>query len=172
MRIVLLALLLVGCADAQKRHLGEECDLNSDCAAPLTCRLARCRVECFETRDCPIESGCIRDNEGFGVCLLVDETACDLDSDCLEHLVCAAGQCINECIENRDCTPGTTCDEGACVDTARAMRCNYHPDCEEPLVCVAGSCRFECRSDRDCRGDFVCEKTEGAALGGCAPWGP
>ncbi len=173
MRSAALALALVGCVGAGKQAAGEACGLNSECAAPLVCRLTRCRTECFETRDCPLGAGCVADEEGFGVCLLVDETECAQDGDCLPHLVCLDAQCVNECAEDRDCPPGTVCREGGCEDPGRAMRCVYDEQCLAPFVCdpAAGVCRAECVGDRDCLElvGTTCqtETVEGRSAGRC-----
>lgn len=164
-----LGCFVLGCSqDYSKTPSGDECSLTSDCAAPLVCSYARCRTQCFETRDCPLGTGCIQDNEGFGVCLIVDEVDCSRDSDCLAGLVCRFGECVNECADTQaDCTPGTVCMEGSCVDTARLNRCVYPDECpfdenlDRQLVCIRGGCRLGCVSDRDCAefGGTFCDLT-------------
>jgi len=155
---------------------GAACDLTSDCEAPLECRLARCRVECRDNRDCAAGLTCLLDNTGLGACQLPDETDCALDSDCIEPLVCVRGTCSNICREDRDCAPGASClvdddaepstscpvggeppaDGCACFDPA-TDGCLYAADCGPGLLCANDfRCRPGCGADADCRDGLAC----------------
>lgn len=56
--------------------LGRACERSGECPAPLVCRNGRCREECVEHRDCPLDARCITGSDGLGVCTLLDDT-CD-----------------------------------------------------------------------------------------------
>ncbi len=158
---LVLAVVASGCTeDDALRTLGEQCDLSSECDAPLVCRLERCRRECATTRDCPLGALCVRDQEGLGACLLPEEASCSLDSECPEPLRCLGGGCTNECTIDRDCAPGARCARDSagdryCDDPAD-QPCVLHSECA-PLVCaVDGVCRDACLSTRDCREGTFC----------------
>lgn len=148
-----------GCADEPAAvGLGGQCDLNSECEAPLVCRLARCRRECATLRDCPIDALCVTDNESLGACTLPEEQSCTLNSDCPEPLRCAMGRCVNQCAADADCLAGARCQEGACIDPVEDA-CAVDSDCMAPLVCATDRrCRAECVVDRDCREGTACEE--------------
>ncbi len=160
--LLLLLALAAGCADDPPKQLGGQCDLTSQCEAPLVCRIARCRKECASTRDCPVGQLCALDDDGLGACLLVEETRCARHSDCPGSLSCIAGRCTHECEEDRDCAPGASCvgvDDGMprCEDPADRS-CARNSDCDGELTCAAdGRCRLPCRADRDCREGSACE---------------
>ncbi|MCU0672316.1 MAG: hypothetical protein MUE69_05930 [Myxococcota bacterium] len=147
--------LLHGCV-TEVSKLGASCERNTQCDAPLVCRLARCRQECASARDCPIGSVCVTDTLGVGACRLPDEASCVRPSDCPTPLVCLAGACTNECASDRDCAPGGLCDpEAGCVDLAERA-CVLDSECA-PLTCARdGRCREECANDRDCRVGSAC----------------
>lgn len=161
MRLAVTVLVLVaGCAETPKLESGDRCQLTSECAAPLVCRLERCRRECATTRDCPIGSNCVFDERGFGGCQTLPETECERNSQCPSPLVCRFGQCTNECMTHEDCPAGAAClnepDGNACVDRFE-MGCQITSECPEPLVCAVDErCRPACRTDRDCRDGRAC----------------
>ena len=155
-------LLALGCAQRPVFTPGTDCELNSQCAAQLVCRLGRCRVECRSVRDCPVGLECVYDESGLGACQIEDERECALGSDCPTPLVCRFGRCTNACETDRDCPPGARCREDAdgtrgCRDDAD-VECALNSDCATPYICaVDGRCREQCREDRDCRDGLVCE---------------
>lgn len=165
-------ILATGCDLEGRKAVAEACDLNSDCDAPLVCRLSRCRVECTTSRDCALGLDCIFDSNNLGACQVPDETTCMLNSDCTAPLVCRMGRCVNECADDRDCAPGQLCcpgtdercaaipaDANACFEPDRET-CAYNTDCADGRVCTAdGRCRLQCRelgTSRDCRAGEVC----------------
>lgn len=163
-----LVLALSACGERPALRIGEKCSFNSDCESPLVCRLDRCRRECAGTRDCPLDSMCIVDELGIGVCQVED--ACELNSECLPPLVCRFGECTNECRTEEDCAAGASClaqDDGAlgCVDVSEKP-CQVASDCDEEWQFCApdGRCREQCREDRDCRDGAVCVGTEGMRM--------
>jgi hypothetical protein len=188
MRILPLALLLTACIPSPYGlALGEECELNSDCDAPLVCRIGYCRVECSTSRDCAAGLDCLQDNDGLGACQLPAETTCTNDSDCPATLVCTMGECANGCGACtapgpcRDCPAGADCvrdDDGAlgCFDPS-TRSCVYSSECgfmgDEFVCAFDGRCRLECRSDCDCRNgeacrtrDFAGENVDGGVVSG------
>lgn len=154
-----LVALAVGGCEREELRLGEDCELNSDCASPLVCRLERCRVECRGTRDCEVGLLCIRDEDGVGACQLEDE--CQLASDCPPGLVCTDHRCTTECATDIDCPAGARCELDAdgvlgCVDGAEES-CRLSSDCAPGLRCAPDRrCREPCRADRDCRDGRSC----------------
>lgn len=158
-----LALLVAagaGCVD-EKLSLGESCEVNSECDAPLVCRISRCRVECVNARDCAAGLNCVLDAEKLGACQLPEEKTCVRTSDCIGPLVCPMGTCTNQCgCANgepcRDCTPGATCIDGACVDMS-GPPCVYSTECATGLICATDQrCREECLAEADCRFGLTC----------------
>jgi hypothetical protein len=146
---------------------GVQCDLNSECEEPLVCRLARCRRQCATLRDCPLGARCVRDEQGLGACLLESEARCQLRSDCPAPLVCASGECVNECRDKRDCPPGAQCSEHDTCVQLEGTRCAFDSQCTDGLVCgPEGRCRWACLGDRDCR------LGEGCSEHACVPITP
>lgn len=146
--------LAIACSggSSTRGRAGTQCDLNSDCAAPLICDLGACRNQCNTTRDCALGTACIFGEGGFGVCQLVEETRCALDSECPEELVCRERQCVNVCVEDRDCPAGARCEESACIDRETGLACVSDSGCPAPQRCALdGRCRIECMSSRECR---------------------
>jgi len=173
-----LATLVLGCRDRPEITAGGQCELTTECAAPLVCRFDHCRSQCATTRDCQGGSFCVNDTDGSGFCLLGPETMCLHPSDCVAPLVCSFGRCTNACEMDRDCPTGARCrDDGAgalaCLDVA-TQECRLGSDCPRPLVCAVDyRCREQCVMPRDCgdgmqcvlRGDYhVCELPDAGAI--------
>jgi len=161
--LVLATLGGAGCTERAGFSIGDECVYAGDCAAPLVCRIGRCRPECKVPSDCGLGLDCYIDptlSEDTGGCQLDDENACDQNSDCTLGLVCRFQSCTVECMDDRDCSPGSACIEQpegfSCTSTNET--CIYNSDCPEPLV--RGSeqiCQLECREDRDCVPPRTCD---------------
>lgn len=189
--LALVFFLAVGCTPSPYGlSQGEQCELNSDCDAPLVCRIGYCRRECSTSRDCAAGLDCVEDNSGLGACQLPRETSCVRDSDCPESLVCTMGECTNECgcpdgVPCVDCPPGATCigrPDGtrACLDPS-TRTCVWNSDCaatDNEFVCAFDQrCRIECRiGAEDCRFGDRCvtltfdEGDAGVAMGNfCVP---
>jgi hypothetical protein len=186
--LVTFALLVTACIPSPYGlALGEECELNSDCDAPLVCRIGYCRVECSTSRDCAAGLDCVQDNAGLGACQLPAETMCTNDSNCPAGLVCTMGECSNPCGSCtvpgpcRDCPPGAECvadTDGmlGCFDPSMRS-CVYSSECgfmgDEFVCAFDGRCRLECRTDCDCRNgeacrvrDFAGENVDGGVVSG------
>ena len=170
--LLLAALSVVGCASPFGLSVGSQCELNSDCDAPLVCRIGYCRNECSTARDCGAGLNCVQDNEKLGACQLPVERRCTNNSACPAPLVCTMGQCSNACGSCtvpgpcRDCPTGADCvldtdGELGCFDPS-TRSCVYSSECaanEDEFVCASdGRCRVECRSDCDCRFGEVCRE--------------
>jgi len=175
--IASLALLLSACQTYTfPGAIGDQCDLNSDCDAPLVCKFGYCRVECDSARDCAAGFDCLFDNEQRGACQLEVDLGCSLNSDCADVLVCTMGECTNPCecepdeVPCPDCAPGAACvmaDDGstACLDVS-VDNCVYDSDCppgpDDPPdvrfeICAPDlRCRPACASNADCRNGETC----------------
>ncbi len=84
-------------------------------------------------------------------------TACSLNSDCSQGLICALGKCRQECENASDCpVAGSSCiDDGrnpVCeTPTEKNTPCARQADCPVPLACASDyRCRNLCLSDADC----------------------
>jgi hypothetical protein len=155
-----LATILFACTACSERPqltLGEECVINSDCSAPLGCRLGQCRRLCTTSRDCGAGYRCVAvAGEESGICQLPEDTRCALTSDCPPPLVCAGGTCTSECVEDRDCIAGAMCSDSACVEVSDES-CIYTSDCDPPFVCAFDqTCQYECLGDVDCTSPRIC----------------
>ncbi len=167
------AWLLAACGERPSFVPGDECELNTQCATPLVCRLGHCRVECRDQRDCDPGLQCVRDVSGLGACQLPPETRCARPSDCPPELVCHFGQCANACRTDVDCPPGSQCLEGedgalGCRDSS-TVGCERHSECVDELgegyVCAVDQrCRPACRVSWDCRDGMVCNTTRMPAV--------
>jgi hypothetical protein len=179
--ISVLAALSAGCDSyVLPSALGDQCELNSDCDAPLVCRLGYCRRECSTSRDCAVGLDCIWDDQRHGACQLTTETACVRNSDCPSGLVCTMGECTNVCgcppgEPCRDCPPGASCvtnpdSTRSCFDPAMRT-CVWDSDCpatEDSFVCAFDQrCRVECTTDADCRFGARCTLMRFEEPGGC-----
>lgn len=180
---------LTACTRPPPIDFGGECELNTDCSAPLVCRLGSCRVECRAQRDCPTGLECVRDELGLGACQLPKETECMLSSECPSPLVCRFGHCTNECVSNRDCPPGDACQmdengERGCRPES-TIECTLNSDCMTMgLVCAPDRhCHPPCRTDWDCPDGRRCitdmspsvcappERSDGGVDGGASDGG-
>ncbi len=153
--------LLAACARTPAFHPGNACVRNTDCAAPLVCRLGYCRVACRTDRDCDPGLQCVLDDHMLGSCQLQTETNCTLSSDCRDPLVCRFGQCTNECMDDRDCLPGNVCaqEDGGALGCRpeSTMQCTLNSDCPDGLICAPDRhCHPPCRDDWDCWDGRVC----------------
>jgi hypothetical protein len=99
---------------------GTPCTRDGDCAAPLACRLGRCRTQCGENRDCPLGAQCFLDQAGLGACQLELDHSCS--GGCPSGLSCLSDQCVRACTGPSDCPEDGFCaipsgaTVGLCVD--------------------------------------------------------
>ena len=162
--VAALALVcLAGGCTTEKLGTGARCERNSECAAPLVCRLDRCRRECNTTRDCPAGLACVLDGQGIGACQVSADKSCARQSDCPDPLVCRFTQCTNACNTDVDCPAGSFCmtdpSGNACIDPS-GKPCVHHEECSAAgqTCALDGRCRDECVNHRDCRfGSFCCD---------------
>ena len=97
---------------------GAACALASECSSALVCTMGHCRSECETNGDCPPGARCVRTGPGGNACMLPAESACHVNSDCKDPLVCAPDmQCRNQCTVDRDCVKSAQCSAGVCMDT-------------------------------------------------------
>jgi hypothetical protein len=147
-----------GCVVEPRRTLGGQCDLTSECQAPLVCRYSYCRRECLSSRDCGLGLRCLLAEDGLGVCQLPEEKRCSINSDCVEGLYCTSGECTNACVTDRDCLNGICVSTGGFTscEFPEQAHCEYDSECTDPMVCVSQECRFECAADIDCGPGLAC----------------
>ena len=133
---VLLVVGAVGCSGGAKPLPGSICEMNSDCNNPLSCSYGRCHVTCKEARDCAPGQLCAGPL-GAGVCLLLDEQECSLNSDCPGELFCAIDlKCRTQCQNERDCTTRTQ----KCVPSLSDVNikvCAEPPELEDEMLTPA-----------------------------------
>jgi len=102
----MLVLAVDGCTD-RKAAPGKACLVNTDCDSPLSCSFGKCHQTCREARDCDPGQDCVRGPDG-NVCLLVQESKCGLNSDCVVGLFCAQdNKCRSQCEQAVDCATST-----------------------------------------------------------------
>jgi hypothetical protein len=159
MAIVVVA--ATACTPRPRVQLGNDCELTTECAAPLACRLGRCREECRSSRDCRAGLVCLRDESGLGACELPDES-CAVNTDCRPGLVCLTGRCANGCTSRDECAPGFECVSeppgapGGCRSTS-LRPCVHSSECAPGEICAPDEyCHRECIGDRDCRDGRTC----------------
>lgn len=175
--IVLLASAALLACERPRFRVGEGCEVNSDCSAPLVCVIGACRRQCVDSRDCGAGLRClVIDPDLGGGCQIDEESQCTLNSDCARsgdglNLVCQTGTCTTPCREDRDCARGATCstdDAGVlgCFEETTEL-CVYNTDCPAPMVCGRDQlCHLECITTRDCPIprtciDYLCELPDG-----------
>ena len=173
--VLLFASAFAACAAPSPLAIGDQCELTSECDAPLVCRLGACRKECSTSRDCAAGLDCVLDQNKLGACQLPHEARCSLNSECPAPLVCTMGRCTNACTTSRDCPPGATCTGTplTCVDPDRTP-CIYNSDCDGVKICAPDQrCRPECEVDADCRYGTHCipfPVDDGGTVNFCAPF--
>ena len=93
-------------------------------------------------------------------------SACEINSDCNQGLVCTWGKCHVACRTSADCQPGQSCiivndQSTVCVSPAS---CIYNSDCATGLLCaVDQQCRKPCQTDVDCTSGQTCTSTQTCA---------
>ncbi len=119
---LVLVLALAACEAAPT--IGVSCTSASDCRSPLVCRLARCRTECRENRDCPVGATCLLQASGDGACGVDQDLGCEtgIGRECPSGLTCVGDRCIAACTDVSDCPSDGVCTEipgaglSVCVD--------------------------------------------------------
>lgn len=91
---------------------------------------------------------------------------CEINTDCVEPLVCAIDVCRRACVTSRDCGAGLRClnaagsSFGGVCQIDRESSCVRSSDCNRigttGLVCQNETCTTACVTDRDCLGEARC----------------
>ncbi len=148
MRLAALAGLVVLAGCQTPATSGAACARASDCAAPLTCSLGRCRPQCVQNRDCPIGSTCVVLAAG-GACTLDDDPGCGPSAPCPSELACIDRACANPCTTVAECPSDALCSPGS---DGRA-RCVRAPEGD------GGASDADVPLDADCHGP-ACDPVE------------
>lgn len=85
------------------------------------------------------------------------ESPCTLNSDCPPPASCVAGACRVECVEERDCAEGLSCQGGQCVPGS----CRADADCPYAHACVQGACEAIegfCQQNSECPSGQACSR--------------
>lgn len=113
--------------------LEKNCARNSDCAGKQICGTdLHCRDQCVSDRDCLAgqsctASVCAEPEELIGGLLPVSKTdtvggnSCLHHSDCPGDLMCLFQVCTLECVADKDCRNGRTCQGTRCVAPGTAL---------------------------------------------------
>jgi peptidoglycan-associated lipoprotein len=103
-----------------------------------------------------------------------DYPSCESDGDCKPREFCVNRKC-QQCRDNRDCPPGSSCAAGRCSPIAgycqdksqcppgqecignRCRACAADGECPSGMKCMQGTCRKpQCSSDEQCAQDQEC----------------
>lgn len=132
--------------------IGQACDAQLPCPAPLRCAKGKCQQLCQDSADCAIDRLCIKGG-------LDDVASCQARTGCgaqagslAQHeycraaligaapmgLACAQDRCVQysdaaskNCADNSWCAAGYLCEAGRCVE-----RCASDLDCPEGAQCL------------------------------------
>lgn len=147
---------------------GEDCTLNSECAAGSWCHQGLCKARA-EVSLCPGGSSdeCpdgLRCNATNFVC--EEDLGCAVNEDCSAQEVCNTGshQCVPRCTVE---TAADVCSGGEKCVAERCVQCETAAECGPGLLCdAAGRCAAEdrCYTNRDCPVPTVCFVETGACL--------
>jgi len=171
--LALSAFAILGCES--RVSLGRRCDVDSECDFGLVCRAGRCRVECYEARDCVAPLECVLGPNGGGCRVPEDEGCTSGTIDCGEGLACIDGRCAQPCTENSQCAAAQTCADdtlcarpplvpGTCdvlsgAGCTSGERCTFEGTCESVGVMaseVQDALHGACDAERPCREGFDC----------------
>lgn len=88
--------------------------------------------------------------------------ACTRSSECSDpDARCVQGRCEVECVEDRDCQPGASCQAGRCDDSAQDGTCRDDSACPFGEVCISGTCGVDpdgCTRNSDCPDGMECSR--------------
>lgn len=107
----LVALALAACQAAPAE--GALCVRTSECEAPLTCALGRCRAACVTSADCGPRARCLVDPRSGSAACSLDVDSC-ATHDCPLGFACRDDECRNACDATFTCPDGV-CSDGACL---------------------------------------------------------
>ncbi len=102
---------------------------------------------------------------------------CEINSDCVDPLICALGACRRQCVDSRDCGAGSVClrdDDsplGGGCQLEHERVCTLTSQCRHPsqkdygLICQNGTCTTPCVEDRDCVDGAMCTTDDSETIG-------
>jgi Cys-rich repeat protein len=168
--------VLSGCAESDSKS--GSCEVSSDCDAFTVCREGACVVvECTVAGQCNLEETCAQAPEGISACTPLECDPVQPDS-CPEGELCAAGICVEPCLNQTDCPAGQTCQNSVCVpgsssepcqgDACLGKPCTSDAACDT-MRCISGQCLPEgsCLTSFNCEAGFICD----TATKTCVPEG-
>jgi hypothetical protein len=128
----------------------EACDEGFECNSAGACQR---RPGCETNADCEGETFC---DLGTGQCLsgqpLTLASSCNLASHCPPGSTCEDGVCVEGCRDTGDCVLGEVCVDGACSDGFGV--CEDDSFCRFGQRCIEGACEDDLRGPY-CRGCSV-----------------
>ena len=153
------------------------CEGANDCPDPLICGVdGECRNQCILDAQCTGDQVCVSgacaepaelNSDGqleaaTGHVAGEEGTPCTYASDCKDALLCRNSSCLPECVTDKDCGSGKSCDGSRCVASGTsntAASCFYNSQCKvaDGELCASGYCRCECVEDRDCPSGMECD---------------
>ena len=157
---------IAGCAP--RIDVGASCERPSDCPAPLSCLLGRCRNACETDRDCPASGSCVPAGSGLGACTYDVENTCTA-AVCEAPLSCIEGRCRASCVSDVDCLASQRCDGAVCrsadaldggapdsgADVGHDAAADAGPsDAPPSSVVPARLCPGSCELDEICAADY------------------
>lgn len=144
-----------------------ECQLNSDCRAPLVCVESHCQEECVHQVDCLRGTHCTIEM-GYGRCeidvpLDLTSAPCGTTTSCPDAAqACRDHTCWDPCTTGADCVPGSYCRNGVCANPGSPgfgygfrRPCTAASDCATGEICASdhgseSACRRPCAADAEC----------------------
>lgn len=158
---------------------GAPCKLNSECTAPLVCKLGSCELECKTQVDCAAGKQCLNNAcvyaapdgapPGYG-------NPCTHTSQCSSGLVCVAGGvCAYECLNSGDCdmAGGYCCLSNFCVKGGALCTPDGGSGGTGGTGGTGGAdAGKSCTTNAECSDNIVCNGVELCVGGHCKPPGP
>lgn len=141
------------------------CEIDDDCPYTEKCFRGNCRNPCHAGRPCAPTATCTPANHS-ALCTCppgytgsptrsCEPTGCSSSNECPSDQACYRGKCVNPCILDSPCGPGTSC-----LVTQHTANCacrpgligDPHASCTAPTTPIGSQCRkdFDCIANMGC----------------------